>query len=199
MAILPEISEEGASAGAGTQRVVQDAASRGIPIELVSRPGARSLPEAAQLLGVTPGELVKSLVVKRHDGSFLFALVGGDRQISWAKLRAVVGVNRLTLPTAELALEVTGFERGTITPLGSTTAWPVFVDERITGRRIAMGAGARGLSAWVAADDLVAGLDATVADISVDATGSPGSPGATDSPEPGISHGARISPEATGV
>ena len=178
---------------------MQDAASRGIPIELVSRPGARSLPEAAQLLGVTPGELVKSLVVKRHDGSFLFALVGGDRQISWAKLRAVVGVNRLTLPTAELALEVTGFERGTITPLGSTTAWPVFVDERITGRRIAMGAGARGLSAWVAADDLVAGLDATVADISVDATGSPGSPGATDSPEPGISHGARISPEATGV
>ena len=190
MAILPEISEEGASTGAGTQRVVQDAASRGIPIELVSRPGARSLPEAAQLLGVTPGELVKSLVVKRHDGSFLFALVGGDRQISWAKLRAVVGVNRLTLPTAELALEVTGFERGTITPLGSTTAWPVFMDERITGRRIAMGAGARGLSAWVAADDLVAGLDATVADISVDATGSPGATGSVNPTD---------FPEATGV
>ena len=150
--------------------MLQDAASLGIPIELVSRPEARSLTEAAELLSVTPGELVKSLVVKRHNGSFLFAMVGGDRQISWAKLRAVVGVNRLTLPSAELALEVTGYERGTITPLGSTTAWPVFVDERIIGRRIAIGAGALGLSAWVATDDLVAGLDATVADISVEAT-----------------------------
>ena len=174
--------------------MLRDAASRSIPIDLVSRPEARSLTEAAELLSVTPGDLVKSLVVKRHDGSFLFALVGGDRQISWAKLRAVVGVNRLALPSAELALEVTGYERGTITPLGSTTAWPVFVDERITGRRVAIGAGALGLSAWVAGDDLVVGLDATVADISVEAATSVE---AMTSVEPTISREPMISQEAT--
>ncbi len=143
-----------------------DAAERGIPIELIERPAARSLEEAAELLGTTSADIVKSLVVKRHDGTFLFAEVPGDRQISWAKLRAVVGVNKLQLPEASVALDATGYERGTITPLGSTTAWPVFVDERIAGRRVSMGAGEHGYSAFVEADDLIRGLGATVADIS---------------------------------
>jgi Cys-tRNA(Pro)/Cys-tRNA(Cys) deacylase len=82
------------------------------------------------------------------------------------KLRSVVGVNKLSLPRPEIALEATGYERGTITPLGSSTAWPVFADERIVGLRVALGAGEQGYSAFVDADDLIAGYDATVADIS---------------------------------
>lgn len=150
----------------GRERVAMDAELRGIPIEIVARPKADSLEQAAEILGISPSGIVKSLVVKRHDGTFLFALIPGDRQISWAKLRAVVGVNKLQLPDATLALEATGYERGTITPFGSTTAWPVFADERMVGERIAMGAGEHGYSAWVQADDLIAGFDATVADIS---------------------------------
>jgi Cys-tRNA(Pro)/Cys-tRNA(Cys) deacylase len=148
------------------ERVIQDAEARSIPLDIVERPNAGSLEEAARILGVEPSAIVKSLVVKRHDGTFLFALVPGDRQISWSKLRAVVGVNKLQLPEASVALDATGYERGTITPLGSTTAWPVFVDERVAGTRIALGAGEHGLSAWVNADDLVRGFDATLADIS---------------------------------
>ena len=150
----------------GSERVLSDAASRGIAVELVERPAAGSLEEAAALMGLEPAGIVKTLVVKRHDGTYLFALVPGDRQISWSKLRAVVGVNKLRLPEASLALEATGYERGTITPLGSSTAWPVFADRRIAGLRIAMGAGQHGVSAFVDADELIAGFDATVADIS---------------------------------
>ena len=150
----------------GSERMLADAASRGISVELIERPAAGSLEEAAALLGLSPAGIVKTLVVKRHDGSYLFALVPGDRQISWPKLRAVVGVNKLRLPEAALALEATGYERGTITPLGSTTAWPVFADAAIVGLRVAMGAGEQGKSAFVDADELIAGLDATVADIS---------------------------------
>jgi Cys-tRNA(Pro) deacylase len=150
----------------GRERVQTDASARGIPIEIIERPAARSLEEAATILGISPADIVKSLVVKRHDGNFLFALIPGDRQISWGKLRAVVGVNKLQLPEASLALAATGYERGTITPLGSTTAWPVFADESIVGRRISMGAGEHGYSLWVEADQLLAGLGATVADIS---------------------------------
>jgi len=147
-------------------RVLADAGRRGLAVEIVERPAADSLEEAAELLGVEPSSLVKSLVVKRKDGTFLFALVPGDRQIAWAKLRAVVGVNKLQLPDAAQALEATGYERGTITPLGSTTAWPVYADGRIVGRRIAMGAGEHGSSLFVDADALIAALDATVGDIS---------------------------------
>ncbi|MFD1722153.1 aminoacyl-tRNA deacylase [Amnibacterium endophyticum] len=149
----------------GTERVVAAAERLGIDVEVVQRPAADSREAAAALLGLPPSGVVKSLVVGRSDGTFLFALVPGDRQIAWAGLRAAVGVNRLRLPSADEAREATGYERGTITPLGSAHAWPVFADERIAGR-IAMGAGEHGFSAFVDAAALLAALDATVADIS---------------------------------
>ena len=150
----------------GRQRFLADAAARGLDVELVERLAAHSLEEAAGILGITPADIVKSLVVKHKDGSFLFALIPGDRQISWPKLRGLLGVNKLSLPPAEVAFDATGYERGTITPLGSTKAWPVYADQAITGRRISMGAGQHGYSAFVDADALTAALHATVADIS---------------------------------
>lgn len=155
-----------AGAAAGRERFLADAAARGLEVDIVERPAAKSLDEAAGILGISPADIVKSLVVKHKDGTFLFALIPGDRQISWPKLRALVGVNKLSLPPADLALEATGYERGTITPLGSINDWPVYADATITGRRISMGAGAHGYSAFVEADALTAALGAVVADIS---------------------------------
>ena len=149
----------------GRRRFLADAAARGLTVELVERMAAHSLEEAAAILGISPAGIVKSLVVKHKDGSFLFALVPGDRQISWPKLRQVVGVNKLSLPAADVALEATGYERGTITPLGSTTSWPVYADSTVAGRRISMGAGEHGYSAFIDADALLHSLGAVVADI----------------------------------
>ena len=150
----------------GADRVRADAAARGLDVEIITRPPARSLEEAAELLGITPGDIVKSLVVKRSDDTYLFALVPGDRGISWPKLRAIVGVNKLQLPDPERALAATGYERGTIVPIGSAHDWPIYADERIVGERIAMGAGAHGFSMFLDADDLISAYGATVADIS---------------------------------
>ncbi|GAA1505244.1 Cys-tRNA(Pro) deacylase [Agromyces terreus] len=150
----------------GSERVRADAAARGLDVEIIERPAADSLEEAAALLGIAPGDILKSLVVKRSDDTYLFALVPGGRKISWPKLRALVGVNKLRLPEAALALAATGYERGTITPLGSTTAWPVYVDESVVGRRVSMGAGEHGRSLFVDADRLIEAFGATVADLS---------------------------------
>lgn len=149
-----------------TRRVREAASALGLSVEVRERPEAHSLPEAASLLGISSADIVKTLVVKRSDDTFLFALIPGDRAIAWPKLRQLVGVNKLKLPDADVALAATGYERGTIVPLGSTTAWPVFADESIRGRRIALGAGAHGFSLFVDADALLQALDATVADIS---------------------------------
>jgi Cys-tRNA(Pro)/Cys-tRNA(Cys) deacylase len=149
-------------------RVLEAARERGLDVDIRERPPVNSLEEAAEAFGISPDGIVKTLVVKRSDDTYLFALVPGGRAISWPKLRAVVGVNKLRLPEAELALAATGYERGTIVPIGSTTAWPVFADESIVGRRIAMGAGAHGYSLFVDADDLISAYDATVADITVE-------------------------------
>lgn len=151
----------------GTERFEADADARGLDVEIVEHLEAQNLAELAELLGIEPGDIVKSLVVKRHDGSFLFALIPGDRQISWPRLRAVVGVNKLHLSDDEMALDATGYQRG-VTPIGSTTAWPVVADERIVGHRIAVGAGTGGRIAFVDGDALVAAYGAAVTDISVE-------------------------------
>ncbi|MCU1443913.1 MAG: hypothetical protein JWQ59_2063 [Cryobacterium sp.] len=150
----------------GRERVVRDADARGLDVRIVERPAARSLEEAAAALGIRPGDIVKTLVVKKTGGDFLFALVPGGRKISWPKLRSLVGVNKLSLPDASVALEATGYSRGTITPLGSTGDWPVIADASITGRNVSLGAGEHGYSLFVDADALIAAFGATVADIS---------------------------------
>jgi Cys-tRNA(Pro) deacylase len=124
-----------------------------------------SLAEAAAVRGVDPSAIVKTMVVRRGEGDHLFVLVPGDRQISWPKLRTHLGVNRLSMPDAEAAREVTGYERGTITPFGARTALPVVADERMVGRTISLGAGGHGVAATLAADDVIAHLGAQVADV----------------------------------
>ncbi len=134
---------------------------------LVTRHGpVRSLEEAAAARGIAPKDLVKTIVVRRGDDDYVFVLVPGDREFSWPKLRTLLGVSRLSMPDAATAKAVTGYERGTITPFGATTAWPVIADEAIVGRTISMGGGAHGVGVTVAADDVIGALGAAVADVS---------------------------------
>ncbi len=143
----------------------EDAAERiGLTHTVVRHGPVRSLQEAAEARGVTPAAVVKTLVVRVTDDDYRFVLVPGDREISWPKLRALLGVNRLSMPSAEVANEVTGYERGTITPLGSSHQWPVVADAAMTGR-VSLGGGAHGVALTVEADDVVRLLDATVADV----------------------------------
>ena len=147
-------------------------AASGIDHELTSHGPVRSLEEAAAARGLDPRQILKTLVVRRGDGDFLFVLVPGDRQISWPKLREHLGVSRLSMPDKEIALEVTGYERGTITPFGSLPSpagepWPVIADALIVSREgpVSIGAGAHGVAATVHPAQLVEELAATVADV----------------------------------
>ncbi len=132
----------------------------------VTRHGrVNSLEEAAAARGIEPRDLVKTIVVRRADDDYVFVLVPGDKEFSWPKLRALLGVSRLSMPDAATARDVTGYERGTITPFGSTRDWPVIADAGVVGRRISMGGGAHGVGITVDADAALAALDAQVADV----------------------------------
>jgi Cys-tRNA(Pro) deacylase len=141
------------------------AAAAGITYQIQRHGPVGSVAEAAAAQGVEVRDLVKTLVVRRGEGDFLFVLVPGDRVISWPKLRALLGVSRIAMPDAAAAKEATGYERGTITPFGSAKPWPVIADERTRGRTINLGAGERGVGLRVAADEAVAALDGRFADV----------------------------------
>lgn len=136
----------------------------GLDYQVTRHGPVRSLEEAAAARGLAPAAVIKTIVVRLSDDDYRFVLVPGDREIAWPKLRALLGVNRLSMPDAETARQQTGYVRGTITPLGSTTPWPVVADASMTGR-ISLGGGAHGVALTVEAADLVAALDAVVADV----------------------------------
>lgn len=148
----------------GEARVLAAAEALGLAHEVTRHGPVRSLAEAAEARGITPHQLVKTMVVRVSADEHRFVLVPGDREIAWPKLRALLGVNRLSMPSADEAYAVTGFVRGTITPLGSRTPLPVIADAAVEGT-ISIGGGAHGVALTVQADDLVAALGATVADV----------------------------------
>jgi Cys-tRNA(Pro) deacylase len=141
------------------------AATAGITYRIVRHGPVNSVTEAAAAQGVEVRDLVKTLVVRRGEGDYLFVLVPGDRVISWPKLRALLGVSRIAMPDAATAKEATGYERGTITPFGSAKPWPVIADASSQGRTISLGAGERGVGLEVSADEAVAALGGTFADV----------------------------------
>ncbi len=151
-------------AALATLRVVAAADGLGLAHTVTRHGPVRSLAEAAAARGLEPRAVVKTLVVRVTDGDYRFVLVPGDREIAWPRLRALLGVNRLSMPSAETAFAVTGYVRGTITPLGSSTAWPVVADASLTGP-VSIGGGAHGVALTVDAGELVAALGATVADV----------------------------------
>jgi Cys-tRNA(Pro) deacylase len=138
----------------------------GLPFRVVRTERARSAEESAAFQGIDLEALLRTIVVRRGAEDYVFVLVPGGREIDWRKLRAHLGVSRLSLPDADEAKAATGYERGAITPFGSTSAWPVIADAGVPGTDpVAIGGGAHGVNLHLAGADLVARLGAQVADV----------------------------------
>jgi prolyl-tRNA editing enzyme YbaK/EbsC (Cys-tRNA(Pro) deacylase) len=154
-----------AQADSPKERVLASARTLGLAVRLIEHEPVSSLSEAAEARGVEPADVIKTMVVRRGQDDYLLVLVPGDRVIGWPKMRALLEVNRLSMPDAGEAFIVTGFQRGTITPLGTTTPLPVVADERMRGRTVTLGAGEHNSAIAVDADSLLQALAAQVADV----------------------------------
>ena len=142
------------------------AALEGVPHTVVRTRPAGSAEESAELQGIALEALLRTIVVRRGTDDYVFVLVPGGRRFDWPKLRAHLGVSRLSLPDADEARAVTGYERGAITPFGSAHAWPVIVDAAALAQPVvAIGGGARGVNVHLAPADLVAATRAAVVDV----------------------------------
>ncbi len=140
----------------------------GIPHRVVRTRPARDAVESAELQGIPLAALIRTIVVRRGADDYLFVLVPGGRRLDWPRLRSHLGVSRLSLPDADEALRATGYERGAITPFGSSRAWPVIADAAVVQHEtVAIGGGARGLNVHLAPADLVAAVGAQLVDVTV--------------------------------
>ena len=143
---------------------VRDLTARGIPHRLVAYGHVRSATEAAEQRGIALSALAKTLVVRVGEGRYVLVLIPGDRGLDYPKLRAHLGVRRLTMPDPDEAQAATGYVRGTITPFGAGDHAVVIDRGLLAHDEISLGSG---VPNWAIHLDpsLVVTLGAGVADI----------------------------------
>lgn len=138
----------------------------GLGYELVVTERATSVEESAAFQEIEVEQLLKTIVVRKGEGDYLLVLVPGPRAIDWNKLRKHLGIKRMSLPDADEAKDVTGYERGAITPFGTKTPLPVIADASVVGTgKVAIGGGAHGVNLHIDADELIAYLRADAVDV----------------------------------
>jgi Cys-tRNA(Pro)/Cys-tRNA(Cys) deacylase len=143
----------------------------GVAHRVVRTEPANSAEESATMQGIPLAALLRTIVVRRGEDDYLFVLVPAGRRFDWPKVRGHLGVSRLSLPDADEAQRVTGYVRYTITPFGSTRAWPVIADAAVVDQPVvAIGGGARGVNLHFAPAELIEALGAEVVDISMPET-----------------------------
>ena len=146
---------------------LRDPRLAGVPHGVVRTSVPDSPEQSAELQAIPLDALLRTIVVRRLADDYLFVLVPAGRRFDWPKLRAHLGVSRLSLPDADEAHAVTGYPRYSITPFGSTRAWPVIVDASVMDQAVAsVGGGVRGTNLHLAPADLVRALGAEVVAIS---------------------------------
>jgi prolyl-tRNA synthetase len=89
------------------------------PLAKVPTPNARTIAEVSALLGVSPAQCVKTLLVEGSDGDVVALVIRGDHELNAVKSQKLDGVaSPLRMAGAERIRAASGAEPGFIGPIG---------------------------------------------------------------------------------
>jgi Cys-tRNA(Pro)/Cys-tRNA(Cys) deacylase len=142
----------------------------GIPYRLFLHPQpVRSLEQAARERGLSPEQIVRSLLFRLEGQRYLLALIPGPSQVDWSKLRHFLGVSRITTADADEVRRVTGYEPGAVSPFGLQQELRILADPCLKQLEIvSLGAGIRNAGIILNREDLVRSLEIEWVDLRAD-------------------------------
>ena len=112
------------------------------PYEYLEHGGAQ---HSAQVLGMAPFSVVKTLIMQDQDAKPLVVLMHGNRKVSTKNLARQVGLKSIEPCAPEVANRHSGYLVGGTSPFATRRAMPVFIEETIlTLPRICINGGRRG-------------------------------------------------------
>ncbi len=112
-----------------TERVAAALRAKGVATEVLEFPqGTRTAQAAADAIGTTVAQIVKSLVFVVDDKPVLI-LVSGANRVDLRKLATAAAARVVEKADAALVRRVTGFSVGGVAPLGHSTQLPVYIDD----------------------------------------------------------------------
>lgn len=132
----------------------------GAPFRTLRHPEpVRSLEQAARERGQRPEQVVRSIVFRLAQDSYVMVLVAGAAQIAWPTLRAYLGQSRLTTATEEELLTATGYARGAVAPFGLPAPMRTLLDRSILREEeVSMGSGVQGTAILLQTAELLKAL-----------------------------------------
>lgn len=114
-------------------KVTAAAEELGLPVVVREFPdGTRTADDAAQAIGCTVGQIVKSLVFVL-DGAPVVALVSGSNRLDEARLAAALDGHVVRRADADAVRAATGYPIGGVPPLGHATTLRTAIDEDLLG------------------------------------------------------------------
>jgi Cys-tRNA(Pro)/Cys-tRNA(Cys) deacylase len=129
--------------------------------------------EAAQILGVRPEQVFKTIVITRlGKGKPILAVVPGSSEVDLKRVAQATGEKKVHLPTEKEAEKLTGLQAGGISPLALIQrGFQVLIDQSaLSYEKIFISGGQRGLNIELAAGDLIKLTNASPADIRTDSS-----------------------------
>jgi Cys-tRNA(Pro)/Cys-tRNA(Cys) deacylase len=129
--------------------------------------------EAAQILGVRPEQVFKTIVITRlGKGKPILAVVPGSSEVDLKRVAQATGEKKVHLPTEKEAEKLTGLQAGGISPLVLIQrGFQVLIDQSaLSYEKIFISGGQRGLNIELAAGDLIKLTNASPTDIRTDSS-----------------------------
>ncbi len=112
------------------------------PYEYLEHGGAQ---HSAQVLGLDPFAVVKTLVMQDQDARPLLVLMHGNRKVSTKNLARQIGAKSVEPCKPEVANRHSGYLVGGTSPFGTRREMPVYVEESILALpKICINGGRRG-------------------------------------------------------
>ena len=112
------------------------------PYEYLEHGGAQ---HSAQVLGLDPFTVVKTLVMQDQDANPLLVLMHGNRTVSTKNLARQIGAKSVEPCKPEVANRHSGYLVGGTSPFGTRRAMPVYIEESVLALpHITLNGGRRG-------------------------------------------------------
>jgi len=124
--------------------------------------------EVAQIMGVSPDEVFKTIVITREKKKPLLAVIPGPRTVDLKLLASFLAEKKVSLPTERDAEALTGLQAGGISPLALINkGFQVVIDSAAQGyEKIYISGGQRGLDIQLPVTDLAKLTNARYGNIS---------------------------------
>jgi len=124
--------------------------------------------QASVTLDVPEHVVIKTLLMESGDKHAFIVLMHGDCEVSTKQLARQLGLKRVTPCDEKSAEKYTGYKVGGISPFGTRTKLPVYVEKSILDLdKICINGGRRGLMIEISPKDLLQSLGVTPVEVAI--------------------------------